>query len=161
MSFSTRDAAFYSMAVSAALMSKDPRTQVGACLVSPDRRSLTVGYNGFPPSVPDRHDVLNREAVFEDGVLGGYGKDDLVIHAELNALLNCPVRPEGWTLYVTHKPCIHCAKHILAAGIARVVYGAGRCTTNMGVDRAVQMLLHFGVEIQNVPDWEEKDGGRE
>jgi len=44
------------------------------------------------------------------------------VHAEINAILNCPVRPEGWTLYLTIPPCADCATKVIQAGVKRVIY---------------------------------------
>lgn len=91
--------------------SKDPRTQVGAIAVSPDNRQATTGYNGFPIAIED---TIKR---WESPT-----KYDFVVHAEENAILNSPVRLDGWTLYVTIPPCKRCAPKIVQAGIRRVVY---------------------------------------
>lgn len=90
--------------------SKDPRRQVGAVLVSPDGRTFSTGYNGFPIGISDTPDRLNDKAI----------KNDLMVHAELNAILNCPTRPAGWSIYVTRHPCHECAKAIIQAGIKHV-----------------------------------------
>jgi len=91
--------------------SKDPDTKVGAVLVSPDRLQIIVGYNGFPRGVMDTPERLyNREL-----------KNALTIHGEHNAILNCPVRPVGWTLYCALSPCLPCSLVIIQSGITRVV----------------------------------------
>lgn len=91
--------------------SKDPRMQVGAVAVSPDNKQSCIGYNGFPSKIKDTPERWERPT-----------KYDHVIHAEENALLNCPVRLDGWTLYVTLPPCKRCAPKVIQAGIVRVVY---------------------------------------
>jgi dCMP deaminase len=94
------------------LLSKDPDRKVGAVLVSPDRRQLSVGYNGFPAELPDRPDWL------EDKEL----KLQHMVHAEENCLRQAPFRTTGCTLYVTRFPCKDCAvEWILGASIARLV----------------------------------------
>jgi dCMP deaminase len=141
------DLSLLQQAAAAATRSKDPRTQVGALLVSPDTREMTSGYNGFPPQIPDDIQVLNRT----DKWLDEYDKDDLVVHAELNALLNCKHDTTGWTLYCTHIPCMMvCTKHILAARIARVVVINQHPTTDMGTHRSIRLLTLAGVTVDTV-----------
>ena len=94
-----------------ALWSKDPDEQVGCVLVSPDRRQLSTGYNGFPVGIADTEDRLKDKDV----------KNFLSVHAELNAILNSRTDLTGWTLYVTKAPCMNCALAIIQAGIVRVV----------------------------------------
>ena len=91
--------------------SKDPSTQVGCVIVSPDRRQMTTGYNGFPQGVRDTHERLADRDI----------KNSLMVHAELNAMLNARTDLTGWTLYVTKPPCMECAKAIIQVGIVRVV----------------------------------------
>ena len=94
-----------------ATWSKDPSTKVGCVLVSPDRRQIAMGYNGLPAGVRDTAERLG------DKVL----KNQLTVHAELNAILNARVDLTGWTLYVTKPPCVSCAAAIIQAGIKKVV----------------------------------------
>lgn len=91
--------------------SKDPRTKVGAVIVSPDGRELSTGYNGFPPAFPDSEENWMSE-----------NKHKFVIHAELNALLNCPFKTAGCTLYCSHHPCPECVKSALSAGINSFIF---------------------------------------
>ncbi len=106
------------MAMIMATMSKDPSTKVGAILVSPDRTRISVGYNGFPRQIPDLEKWwLNRDPDDKE-----FSKYELVRHAEMNAITQAKTDLAAWTLYVTHHPCIDCAKHIIAEGITRVVY---------------------------------------
>ncbi len=117
--------------------SKDPDERVGCLVVSPDRRSWTGGYNGFPVSV---HDTAHR--------LGDRDiKNELSVHAELNAIYNARRDLTGWTLYVTKAPCMECAKAIIQAGIARVVCPPIRGSSSWAViqERAQSLLLEAGV----------------
>lgn len=103
------DDRFFAMAKVAASWSKDPRKQVGAVLVSPDCRRLSVGYNGLPSGFPD--DVaLDRET-----------KNRYSLHAEENAIAQASADVRLWVLYVTSAPCLKCALAIHRAGISRVV----------------------------------------
>lgn len=126
--------------------SKDPRGQVGAMLVDPDYRIFVPGYNGFAPGADDDPAIYNRESDWM-----GFSKDDMIIHAEINAIFNCPRRPVGWTLYVTHDPCVRCAAHIHANGIIRVVT-LGRKTQNEGYhmsDRGIAYLRLNGITVDS------------
>ena len=104
-----------SVAVLAAMRSKDPNTQVGACIVGEDKRIISTGYNGFPRGCSDDDFPWDRE--------GEETKYPFVVHAELNAILNAGGRNvNGATLYVGLFPCNECAKAIIQAGIKEVVY---------------------------------------
>lgn len=98
--------------------SKDPSTKCGAVIVSPDRRQLAMGYNGFPQNMRD------DDALYQDREI----KYSRVIHAEMNAILNSTHPVTGHTLYVwPFMTCDRCAVHVIQAGIARVV--APHCST--------------------------------
>jgi dCMP deaminase len=94
--------------------SKDPSSQIGAVIVNDDRRILATGYNGFPKPVADDMRLDDRET-----------KYPLIIHAEMNALLNAlnsGVPVKGGTLFVYNLPiCSECAKNIAQSGISSVV----------------------------------------
>ncbi len=110
------------LAVLASLNSKDPNTQVGACLVSPDGRLFFTGWNGFPEGVEDDTGIWHNRKNDSDEIC----KYDLVVHAERNALDNAhraSVYPRGWILFVTHLPCPRCAvDSIILPGVAHVFY---------------------------------------
>lgn len=105
------DRRFMAMAGEVATWSKDPEAKVGCIVVSPDRRMWTGGYNGFPAGIEDSDYRLSD----------GYTKNKLMVHAELNALLNARANLTGWTLYVTKPPCLECAKAVVQAGISKVL----------------------------------------
>lgn len=102
------EARFHELASTVASWSKDPDRKVGAVLISPDKRQVSYGYNGFPAGLPDNYNITNE------------AKQHITVHAELNAILNCPVRPVGWMLFCTSCPCHECAKAIVQAGITAV-----------------------------------------
>lgn len=108
----------YFMGVSklSALRSKDPSTQVGACIVSKDNRIVGVGYNGMPYGTDD--------ATAPWGRVGGFleTKYAFVVHAELNAILNSTKELKGCRLYVSLFPCHECAKAIIQSGIKEIIY---------------------------------------
>ena len=101
------------------MRSPDAETQVGAVIVSHKQHVLSVGYNGWMAGVDDSM-IPNIRPM----------KHTWVIHAELNAILNCEHRPVGATLYCTHQPCLPCFFDCVAAGIAELVYVNDRVTTN-------------------------------
>lgn len=101
---------YLNMAQLVAGWSKDPSTKVGAVIVSQRNRVLSVGYNGFPPGIAD------------DGRLDDKAtKLPLILHAELNAILNSGRDLTGATIYTTHAPCSQCAAAIIQSGIDAVV----------------------------------------
>ena len=109
----------YFMAISflSANRSKDPNTQVGACIVNKDKRIIGIGYNGFPRNCSDEHLPWARKGPTL------HTKYPFVVHAEVNAILNkCSADVVGATLYVALFPCNDCAKVIIQAGIREIVY---------------------------------------
>ena len=110
---------FMGVAELAAQRSKDPSTQVGACIVK-DNKIVGVGYNGFPNGIPD--DSPDFPWVANDDPVES--KYSYVVHAELNAILNTADRAQlqGSTMYCTLAPCNECAKAIIQAGITRIIY---------------------------------------
>lgn len=113
------DEFFMRAAVAASLRSKDPNTQVGACIADTNHRILSVGYNGTPAGLDD--DEFPWEATGDPLT----DKHNYVIHAEANAILNYRGSLKdmaGATVYVTLFPCHECAKTLVQAGIGEVVY---------------------------------------
>ena len=109
------DEYFMGIAMLAARRSKDPSTQVGACIVSPDNIIISTGYNGMPKGCSDDEFPWDRT--------GEETKYPYVVHAELNAILNANGRDlRGSRLYVALFPCNECAKAIIQSGVAEVVY---------------------------------------
>eukprot|EP01031_Cornospumella_fuschlensis_P025860 gene25860-31228_t len=110
----------YFMAVSflSAMRSKDPSTQVGACIVNEEKRIVGIGYNGFPKGCSDDELPWDREGDNELETKYPY-----VCHAEVNAILNKnSADVKGCTMYVALFPCNECAKVIIQSGIQEVVY---------------------------------------
>ena len=108
---------FMGVAALSAKRSKDPSTQVGACVVNQDKRIIGIGYNGFPMGCSDKEYPWGKSANYLDS------KYPYVVHAEPNAILNCTSSLKDATLYVTLFPCNECAKLIIQSGIKHVVYG--------------------------------------
>lgn len=107
----SRDDYYMGMAFMVSRKSKDPSTQMGAYLVTPDNKPAGCGYNGPPGDVDDNAVNWDRP-----------DKYDFVIHAEENAIWNADKSTHGCTLYVTGKPCKACMLRIARAKIKRVVY---------------------------------------
>ena len=115
------DEYFMGVAKLAGLRSKDPNSQVGSCIVSPDNKILSIGYNGFPRGCSDDVFPWSREGDELDT------KYFYVTHSELNAILNYRGGSlEGTKLYVSLFPCNECAKAIIQAGIRTVVYDSDK-----------------------------------
>ncbi len=113
----TWDEYFMGVAALAGMRSKDPNTQVGACIVSDENKILSMGYNGFPRGCQDDEFPWEREGDMLET------KYAFVTHSELNAILNYRGGSlEGTKLYVSLFPCNECAKAIIQAGIKTVVY---------------------------------------
>jgi len=122
------------------------RLKVGAIIVK-DNRVISIGYNGTPPGWDnDCEQVIRR---YENG------KEELetkpeVIHAEANAiakLARSQESGEGSDMFITHAPCIECAKLILTAGIKKVYYR--QVYRN---EDGIKLLKKSGVEIERVED---------
>jgi dCMP deaminase len=109
---------FMAIAELSAKRSKDPNTQVGACIVNSSKRIIGIGYNGFPIGCSDDELPWGREGEFLDT------KYPYVCHAEMNAIANASNKPEleGASIYVSLFPCNDCAKLAVQVGIKEVVY---------------------------------------
>ncbi|MGN0402964.1 MAG: deoxycytidylate deaminase [Acetatifactor sp.] len=127
------DEYFMGVAHLSGLRSKDPNTQVGACIVSNDNKIMSMGYNGFPNGCSDELFPWEREGEELET------KYPFVTHSELNAILNYRGGSlEGTKLYVSLFPCNECAKAIIQAGIKTVVYDSDKycgTTSNMASKR--------------------------
>ncbi len=111
------DEYFMGVALLSAKRSKDPSTQVGACVVNEDKRIIGIGYNGFPTGCRDDEFPWSKNDTNRLNTKYPY-----VVHAEPNAILNCTSSIKGATLYVTLFPCNECAKLIIQSGIRHIVY---------------------------------------
>ena len=110
---------FMALAILTSHRSKDPKTQVGACIIDPKtNRVVSLGYNGFPYGCDD--DCFPWEDDNNDKL---YNKHSYVVHAELNAILSSGEKDlEGCIIYTTLEPCYECAKAIIQSGIKEVIY---------------------------------------
>ncbi|HWR82709.1 MAG TPA: dCMP deaminase family protein [Candidatus Deferrimicrobium sp.] len=109
---------FMAIAQLSARRSKDPNTQVGACIVNSRKRIIGIGYNGFPIGCSDDELPWSREGKFLDT------KYPYVCHAEMNAITNASNKAEldGASIYVSLFPCNECAKLMVQVGIREIVY---------------------------------------
>jgi len=111
------DEYFMSVALLSAQRSKDPSTQVGACIVNNNLRIVGIGYNGFPIGCSDDALPWGKVGEWENT------KYPFVCHAEMNAILNKNQADiQGATIYTSLYPCNECAKLVIQSGIKRVVY---------------------------------------
>ena len=134
------DEYFMGIAMLAAKRSKDPNTQVGACIVSQDNIIISTGYNGMPKGCSD--DEYSWERSGEDT------KYPYVVHAELNAILNANGRDlRGSRVYVALFPCNECAKAIIQSGVKEVVYLSDKYKDTMGNLASKRMLTAAGVKF--------------
>lgn len=140
----TWDQYFMSLAHLSGMRSKDPNTQVGACIVNERKRIVGIGYNGFPYGCDDDKYPWEREGGFLDT------KYAYVVHAELNAILNATEPLHGCTIYVSLFPCNECAKAIIQSGIKKVVYEDDKYRDTEASEASRRMLRSAGVELRHV-----------
>ncbi len=137
------DEYFMGVAKLAAHRSKDPSTQVGACIVSPENIIISTGYNGMPKGCSDDEFPWGRE--------GAETKYPFVVHAELNAILNANGRDlRGSRVYVALFPCNECAKAIIQSGVKEVVYLSDKYANTPGVQASKRMLDAAGVKYSQL-----------
>ena len=137
------DEYFMSIAMPSAMRSKDPSTQVGACIVNSEKRILSMGYNGMPKHCSDDEFPWDRDG----SPLSS--KYLFVCHAELNAILNCNSGSvKGCTVYSTLFPCNECAKAIIQSGIAEVVYMSDKYSESDSVLASKRMFDTAGVKYR-------------
>ena len=131
------------LAMLSAMRSKDPNTQVGACIVNADNRIVSVGYNGFPRGCSDEEFPWERLAENPNDT-----KYPFVCHAELNAILNAYGRDmRGARIYVALFPCSECAKAIIQAGITEVIYISDKYADTDNNKASKKMLAAAGVKL--------------
>jgi len=133
------DEYFMKIAFNVAERSTCDRAHVGAVIVR-HRRMLTTGYNGAPAGLPHCDEIGH---LFIDGHCVR------TLHAEQNAIIQAAlhgVSTQGGTVYVTHQPCLTCAKMIINAGVERVVYAG-----NYPDENSRQFLVDAGVALIRQP----------
>ncbi len=142
--FITWDQYFMGVAKLSALRSKDPSTQVGACIVNSDLRIVGIGYNGMPSGAKDDE--------FPWGNMGEYldTKYPYVVHAEANAILNATQSLKGSSIFVTLFPCNECTKLIIQSGIKEIVYESDKYEHTKEHQAAIKMLKAAGVSYRQI-----------
>ncbi len=134
------DEYFMGIALLSAERSKDPGTQVGACIVSPDKKILSMGYNGMPRGCHDTLMPWAREGAPQDT------KYMFVCHAELNAILNYDgTSLRGSTIYTTLFPCNECTKALIQAGIKEVIYLSDKYANTDSTRASKRMMDMVGI----------------
>lgn len=137
------DEYFMGIAQLSGMRSKDPNTQVGACIVSSDNKILSMGYNGFPMGCSDDEFPWDREGNELDT------KYPYVTHGEMNAILNYRGGSlDGTKLYVSLFPCNECTKAIIQAGIKKIVYDSDKYALSPSTVASKRMLDAAGVTYE-------------
>jgi len=126
--------------------SKDPSRGVGAAIVSPTRQILATGFNGLPRGLADTPDRLQRPV-----------KYDFVVHAELNAIIQCArngISPIDCTMYSSFSPCVNCAVAIAQSGIKRVItYDLDEDDARWvdSIEKSLTVFEELGIEYTRFP----------
>ena len=142
---------FMSVALLSAKRSKDPSTQVGACIVDSNNKILSVGYNGMPSGCNDDEMPWGRVGRPLEN------KYFFVCHAELNAILNSKGKDlSGCRIYVALFPCNECAKAIIQSGISEVIYLSDKYANTDSVKASKLMLKCAGVKLTQLEATHEK-----
>ena len=131
------------VALLAAKRSKDPNTQVGACIVDENNIIISTGYNGLPTGCSDDEYSWERE--------GSDTKYQYVVHAELNTILNATGKSlRGARLYVSLFPCNECAKAIIQSGIREVIYLSDKYANTPSSRTSRRMLTSAGISTRRL-----------
>ena len=138
----TWDEYFMGVASLSSKRSKDPSTQVGACVASKENKVLTMGYNGMPIGCSDDDLPWDREGSAVDT------KYLYVCHAEFNAILNATSSLKDGKIYVTLFPCNECAKAIIQSGIKEVIYISDKYRGSDSVIASQRMFDLCGIKYR-------------
>lgn len=141
------DEYFMGVALLSAKRSKDPSTQVGACVVNEDKRIIGIGYNGFPRGCSDEVFPWGKES---NNVLET--KYPYVVHAEANAILNSSSSLKNSTVYVTLFPCNECAKLLIQSGVKHIKYMSDKHKNQDSTKASKRMLEAAGVTYEQMPE---------
>lgn len=143
----TWDVYYMAIAKLSAMRSKDPNTQVGACIVGKDNRILSIGYNGAPNGFDDSKFPWSREGDILET------KYPYVVHAERNAILNYKGSRkdmDGAKVYVDLFPCNECAKEIIQSGIKEVVYLSDKYADTNEIKASKRLFRECGVSYRQL-----------
>lgn len=133
------------VALLSACRSKDPNTQVGACIVNDKNKIVGAGYNGLPVGCSDDEFPWAKQG----GLLET--KYPYICHAELNAILNnIGMDLHGCRIYTALFPCNECTKAIIQSGISEVIYLSDKYATTDSTLASKLMLEKAGVSCRQV-----------
>lgn len=134
---------FMEIAKLSARRSKDPNTQVGACIVNCDNKIVGIGYNGLPKGCSD--DLFPWGNDNKDILLTKY---PYVVHAEANAIINASLKVSGARIYTTLFPCNECMKLLIQSGIKEVIYLSDKYSTSDMTKASKKMALASGIILK-------------
>ena len=133
---------FMGIAQLSALRSKDPSTQVGACIANVENKVVSIGYNGMPHGLNDDHMPWGHGEGLESKYL-------YVCHAEFNAILNSNISNlKDTKIYVTLFPCNECTKAIIQTGIKEVIYLSDKYADTVETKASKKMLDMAGIKYR-------------
>lgn len=142
---------FMSVALLSGKRSKDPSTQVGACIVNKNNIIESIGYNGLPKGCSDDEFPWDKEGETLNT------KYPFVVHGELNAILNAKGKDlSGCRIYVELFPCNECAKAIIQSGISEVIYLSDKYANTDPVIASKLMFKCAGVKLSQLKATHEK-----
>ena len=140
---------FMGVALLASARSKDAKKRNGACVISTDNKIVGVGYNGLPRGCSDA-DPEYWSDNDDDAYLS---RHSYIVHAEVNAILNCVVLPlTGCTIYTTQFPCPRCAQSIIQVGIKKVVYLERKGHHVRANEASSKMFSDVGLTVEALSD---------
>ena len=146
------DEYFMGVATLSSYRSKDPNTQVGACIVNKDKKIVSLGYNGMPISKSDN----DKEYPWSREGSPLETKYMYVVHAELNAILNSRSDLRGCTIYVSLFPCNECCKAIIQSGITEIVFLSNKYSNTDASIASMKMFQNAGISLrQYIPSGKE------
>ncbi len=139
------DEYFMGVALLSARRSKDPNTQVGACIVNDKNKIVGTGYNGLPAGCDDDEFPWEKQGDFLET------KYPYICHAELNAILNnIGMDLRGCKIYTALFPCNECAKAIIQSGISEVIFLSDKYAGTDTAQASRIMLDRAGVTCRKV-----------
>lgn len=142
---------FMGVALLASARSKDSRKRNGACIASADYKIVGVGYNGLPRGCDDNDPTYWSD----DDNDPLHSRHSYIVHAEVNAILNCVVLPlTGSTIYTTQYPCPRCVQSIIQVGIQRVVYLEKKSHQVALNEASAKMLRDARIDVQALQEME-------
>ncbi|VEU60640.1 Deoxycytidylate deaminase [Mycoplasmopsis bovigenitalium] len=135
---------FMALAKVSALRSKDPSTQVGACIIDNDHKVVGLGYNGMPKGIDEIFPWDRSADTTKDT------KYPYVVHAEVNAIINAFGKTKNGTIFTSLYPCSNCAKTIVQAGISKVIYESDKYHDTEDGEIARKILQSCNIECEQL-----------